>query len=461
MSLRAAAALCALCAAAAPARDVLALGDAPVFEGALAWPLATAAATAAAPLPPARFSVHRALATPAEVAALRALLASAELDADPDSVDSLATHEIYLERSGGAAPIAKIAGKPDADAATFRRRQPLRAALAAITAPIVAERVLPLVNARYARECAVDGVEGRCRVCHSLARRFHDGERAAHPTHFDVQALVTVVIPLSTFGADFEGGLYVSTGAGYAGEERFLPLAAGDAVVHQSTLLHGVSVSSGERWSWILWLKNAREGRDCEAVDASQWTAAAAAAGDPLAQFLHARRARGAAERAAWLLRAAEGGFMRAANEIGQALVEGAGVARNESEGRRWLAAAAAAGEPEALHNLGLLEARGAGGNATRAVALFREAAERGLAAAAANVGVAFYNGRGVAKDLAAAAQWFERAGDERSMLLAAQIAQHLDDVPAALRILARAARGGSKDAAARLARAKAGGEEL
>ena len=43
-----------------------------------------------------------------------------------------------------------------------------------------------------------------------------------------------------SFGVDFEGGLYVS--AGRVVDRRFVPLARGDAVVHQSDLLHGVDV---------------------------------------------------------------------------------------------------------------------------------------------------------------------------------------------------------------------------
>lgn len=417
-----------------------------VTEGTLHWPLSSIA--------PATFSVHPGLVSPAEALELLALVRAVELDNDADSVDDLPTHELYLEKSGSFEAITTINGKPDARAATFAARLPTRTALAAIARPIVEERILPLVNARYSAACAVGGVAGRCRVCHSLIRRYHEGDRLSHPTHFDVQALVTAVIPLSTFATDFEGGLYVSTGAGYEGKEAFLPLHAGDAVLHQSTLLHGVNVTAGERWSWILWFKNAHSGAACEGVDASAWTAAAAAAGDPLAQFLHARRMRSAAESREWLRRAAEAGFSRAANEYGQACVEGRGGRKNMTEGRRYLAAAAAAGEPEGLYNLGLLETRR---NATAAVALFREAAERGLGVAAGNVGVAFYNGMGVAQDVGEARGWFERAGDERSLLLAAQIARAGGDAQGAAQALLRAAKAGSKEARRLLRELEAG----
>ena len=50
-----------------------------------------------------------------------------------------------------------------------------------------------------------------------------------HATHFDIQALVTVVVSLSSSGSDFDGGLYVSTGAGQ-GEQSVIGLQRGDAV---------------------------------------------------------------------------------------------------------------------------------------------------------------------------------------------------------------------------------------
>jgi TPR repeat protein len=414
-----------------------------VTEGSLSWPLPSIA--------PATFSVHPQLVTRAEVATLRSLLKDAELDTDPDSVDNLSTHEFYLERSGSFEGIAKISGKPDKLPAVYNRRLPIRERLAEVVRPIMSERILPLVNARYARDCSVDGEEGRCAVCHSLIRRYNEGERMNHPTHFDIQALVTVVVPLATFGEDFAGGLYVSTGAGFGGEEAYLPLLAGDALLHQSTLLHGVNVTSGERWSWILWLKNSARAEECEAVDARGWMLRSATEGDPLAQFLHARRVRSPEEGLLWLERAARSGFTRAANEFGQRLVE---AGRNVSEGRAWLEVSARAGEPEGLYNLGLLEATSEGGNVTAAVVLFRQAAERGLSAAAANMGVAYYNGRGVERSLGEARAWFERAGDERSLLLAAKIAQFAEDAQGTLGILLRAKKAGSREAAKLLLKA-------
>lgn len=383
-----------------------------VSEGELVWPLPS--------IPPATFAVFPSLVTQDEVKRILDIISRATLDRDPDSVDNEPTLEYYLERSGTFRGITGIKGKPDSQPLTFKARLATREKLAAIARPIMQERILPLVNQRYREACRVNGEGGQCRVCHSLIRKYSQGERVIHPTHFDIQALVTVVIPLATHGVDFQGGLYVSTGAGYGGEEAYLPLSAGDALMHQSTLLHGVNVSSGSRWSWILWLKNAPSGEACESVDHSEWTLAGAMGGDPLAQFLHAKRVKGRKEYLAWLARSAKGGFTRAANELGQALVEEGGKEKEE-EGRGWLEMAAAAGEPEGLFNLGLLHIKG--GKYKEAVALFLQAWERGLMVAAKNIGVAYYKGLGVeTKDLDLAWMWLARAGDEDSRALAAVV---------------------------------------
>ena len=59
---------------------------------------------------------------------------------------------------------------------------------------------------------------------------------------------------LSDHGREYLGGLHLA--AGTSSNRFVLPLSRGDAVVHQSDLLHGVSVASGERWSWILWYRD-------------------------------------------------------------------------------------------------------------------------------------------------------------------------------------------------------------
>jgi len=103
------------------------------------------------------------------------------------------------------------------------------------------DRILPLLQERANDRTLV--------MCHSLIRRYLPTERRRHPQHFDVQALYTVVVSLNSHGADFEGGLYVSTGEG----RQTIALQAGDAIFHDARLLHGVETRGpGARWSWIM-----------------------------------------------------------------------------------------------------------------------------------------------------------------------------------------------------------------
>lgn len=110
-------------------------------------------------------------------------------------------------------------------------------------------------------------------------------------THHDGHAIATVVVSLSDFGKEYEGGLYVSTGYG---QREYLPLQRGDAAIHQSFLLHGVQVldlpepraAETERWSWILWY---RDSATCD-DHSHTWFADCAARGDALCQQLHATK---------------------------------------------------------------------------------------------------------------------------------------------------------------------------
>jgi TPR repeat protein len=95
------------------------------------------------------------------------------------------------------------------------------------------------------------------------------------------------------------GGLYVSTGYG---QRQFVPLYSGDAIIHQSTLLHGVQVldvnttngttipttntTGAERWSWILWYRDSVQCNDYS----YEWFADCANRGDAICQELHATK---------------------------------------------------------------------------------------------------------------------------------------------------------------------------
>jgi hypothetical protein len=237
--------------------------------------------------------------------------------------------------------LASIPGKTlDYNNAKRQERLPYRQRLATFVRPIVAARVLPFVREQYP-EC------GGCQVCWSFVRRYQKNERVKHDMHFDIHALVTVVVSLSSEGIDFDGGLYVSTGSSRrrsssnnnnnnnsASSRYYLPLQTGDAVVHQSDLLHGVRVTSGERWSWIMWLKEdgcqshpsswryteKNQVEQVEQVDQPNQTTIE----DPISLFLRAKRTNNVMVKKKLLLQSSTAGFGRASNELGMMYSDGA-----------------------------------------------------------------------------------------------------------------------------------------
>eukprot|EP00466_Bigelowiella_natans_P019890 jgi/Bigna1/75906/fgenesh1_pg.37_\ len=281
--------------------------------------------------------------------------------------------------------------------------------------------------------------ESRCVPCFSFIRRYAAGDarnRSTHDTHFDEQALVTAhklsarppssiispitlglsradthafpttqVISLSTHGQDFTGGLFVAAGGGRS-KRRFLALRTGDVVLHQSDLLHGVDVISGTRWSWVIWFKDAGNAARCSEIDRRKWTQAAASSpspgggkgggGDPIVQYLHAKRSTSQREKERWLRRAANGRFRMAQNELGVMLRDKGKL----QEARKWLTKAARS-EPAAMLNLAMMILTQGGGRAGQkaeseqqlAIKLLRRAARLGLPEAMTNLGVAHYKG--------------------------------------------------------------------
>lgn len=160
----------------------------------------------------------------------------ASMDTEPDSVDAMPAYEMYVF------PVDK---EPDEVQAS---RASVRTSLRQLMDPIVEERITPFVRQRYPAACAKAAAR-LCSPCYSLVRRYTREERSTLVAHHDKHALVTVVMSLGDEGRDFTGGLYLGTSL----HTRFvLPLQRGDVVVHQSDLLHGVEVTSGERWSWVL-----------------------------------------------------------------------------------------------------------------------------------------------------------------------------------------------------------------
>ena len=134
----------------------------------------------------------------------------------------------------------------------------------------------------------------------------------------------------------------------------------------------------------------------------------------------------------AYYRRGAEGGSPKASYRLGILYWLGApGVAIDREQGRRYLGLAAAAGDSEARQRLQSEEA-GAGddpllradrllasGDAAAYVEVLKQAAMGGHIRAQTRLAWSYEAGRGIGRDLAAAAQWFARAaaaGDGEAM---------------------------------------------
>jgi TPR repeat protein len=174
----------------------------------------------------------------------------------------------------------------DIDSKFSPARKALRKKLTDILKPYLDNVITPMVHQRYTSACTSKGRNRYCTPCFSLIRKYKHGQRQSHATHHDGHAIVTVVVSLSDYNVDYRGGLYVSTGYGH---HEHVALNKGDAVMHQSSLLHGVKVydllknpKKTERWSWIMWY---RDSTTCEDYG-HEWFRECADAGDPLCQHL-------------------------------------------------------------------------------------------------------------------------------------------------------------------------------
>ena len=101
-----------------------------------------------------------------------------------------------------------------------------------------------------------------------------------------------------------------------------------------------------------------------------------------------------------WFRQAAEAGDPTSRRLLAGALAKGLGTAPNEDEARHWLEAAARDGDAAAMNDLANLLKRGPAPDLSRAALLHRDAAEKGLAVAAANYGFDLWNGDGVDRTL-------------------------------------------------------------
>jgi TPR repeat protein/Flp pilus assembly protein TadD len=117
-----------------------------------------------------------------------------------------------------------------------------------------------------------------------------------------------------------------------------------------------------------------------------------------------------------WARRAAEGGSPKAQALLAFLLTSGPAQTRNLDEAETWYAVSAAAGCPQGLLGLAAARARQGGDGAAREVALhLAKAAEAELPTALYLLGLASERGEGVARDPAAAAQYYRRSAEKGS----------------------------------------------
>lgn len=115
------------------------------------------------------------------------------------------THEFYLHEGPGQ----YAGGDEDRSDENQAYRRPIRDKLMAILQP-AEDKMTRFVREHFPELCAKKGKDHVCMPCYSLIRRYMPDERQTHMMHRDGQALVTVVVSLSTYGKDFKGGLYVA-----------------------------------------------------------------------------------------------------------------------------------------------------------------------------------------------------------------------------------------------------------
>ncbi len=116
----------------------------------------------------------------------------------------------------------------------------------------------------------------------------------------------------------------------------------------------------------------------------------------------------------AYFTKAAEAGYAPAQYTLGQLYYDGEdGVPQDKARAGAWLLQAAQNDYPDALFAVARMYDLGEGGakvDPEKALHYYREAAAKGQPDAQNALGLSFYAGNGVPKDLPAARQWFEKA---------------------------------------------------
>eukprot|EP00929_Paragymnodinium_shiwhaense_P082949 TRINITY_DN43993_c0_g1_i1.p1 TRINITY_DN43993_c0_g1~~TRINITY_DN43993_c0_g1_i1.p1 ORF type:complete len:515 (+),score=114.52 TRINITY_DN43993_c0_g1_i1:113-1657(+) len=277
--------------------------------------------------------------------------------------------------------------------------------------PLVNKRVHPYIRGRFGCH--------HCVVCSAFFRR----EKGRQVPNFDMEALATVVIPLSQ-PEDYVGGLFVQPGFNIT-TRRSVQLASGDALVHSWDLRHGLEVSSGVRTSLVFRLKPSRSSCD---LGSAPWYEATTA----------------------------EDGF--GMHQIGRRHELGIEEEQNSAVSWAWYQRAAALDHAEASYRLGVMAEQGQGappaGMADETAGAdffqhYQKAAEKWHPDAMYKLSRCLSEGRGTAKDTENGFAWLLRAAEQGSEAAQMEAARSYlgADRDEAARWLARAAKQGNEEA--------------
>lgn len=129
----------------------------------------------------------------------------------------------------------------------------------------------------------------------------------------------------------------------------------------------------------------------------------------------------------------AQGGDVRAMEELARRLVSGIGVPQDSQSGAGWLLRAAEAGSPGAAFNVGVMYERGfvVERDSTKAVAWYQKAADGNVAVAKHNLALMLHDGKGGPRDDRKAIELLRsaaRQGMTASMFLLGEIYERGDD---------------------------------
>ena len=263
----------------------------------------------------------------------------------------------------------------------------------AAIAPLLQERLTPFIRAKY-------DAPNAC-VADVLIRRYLPTERRRLEAHFDTSSFATAIVSLSD-ACDYVGGLYVQAVPGVT-SRRYIPLDAGDGLVHQGDCMHGVQVKDGSRLSLVAWFS------DCEASLK--------------------------AGHAPWVKRAAEDGNPEAMHVLGGFHETGEfGYQMDPALAVYWIRRAAMCGNALSLCQLGLMlsdgevdteeaqeiEAEFGEEECALPVALYKRAAAQGHPTAQYLLGRAYRLGEGVGADADEAESWLKLAAAQGAEEVAA-----------------------------------------